>query len=97
MPRFQSSSVRRLVIDDERTHLGGGVHARTSAAGLARLQDGWDEIYLDHDLGPDDDAMVVVDRLYELAYAGEALLLDRIFVHTQNPVGAQNIISAPAL
>lgn len=84
-------------------------HLRTSNEALAFLARVWtaqslapvgayihentiSELWLDHDLGDGDDIMIVVRFLRELARFSE-LPIQRIYVHTQNPVGAENIIS----
>lgn len=52
-----------------------------------------DEIWLDHDLGDDGgDINVIVDWLVIIAHQGNAFPVKRIFVHSQNPVGANNIV-----
>jgi hypothetical protein len=92
--------MNRLVIDDLRTHVDGGTHARTSAEGLVIVTQQWDEIWLDHDLGPDDDIMTVVDVLCRAAFEGMPycthLKRTPMFVHSQNPVGAANVVRSLA-
>lgn len=85
-----------LVVDDERTlsKLEGAVYARTLLDAQAEYLLGpWDEIWLDHDLGPEEDIRPFV-RLLELAGTLSAAIphpLPRIRVLSMNPVGAQFI------
>jgi hypothetical protein len=48
-----------------------------------------DALYLDHDLGENQDIVVVVRFLGLLKNVKKAVL--KVFIHTQNPVGAQNM------
>lgn len=88
--------MRTLVIDDLRSFVDESrpvQYARTAQEGLDLLRRrDWEAIYLDHDLGPEEDSMVVVDYLCERAHHGHRFPVDVIYVHTQNPVGAANII-----
>lgn len=86
--------MRRLVIDDLRTHVEGGTHVRTSQEAFEPLHHVWDEVWLDHDLGPDDDIMRVVDYMCEWAYFDHPVRVSVVYVHTQNPVGAENVMRA---
>lgn len=54
------------------------------------------EIAFDHDLGGQDTAMRVVSYLEDLVYIKEVKLPEffTFSVHSQNPVGKQNIIAA---
>lgn len=87
-----------LVIDDERTFKvdpmdGSFIYARNSEDGIQILRTiSIDELWLDHDLGGDDTIIAVVDYLCEEAYNGNPVPLDVIWVHSMNPVGAQNVI-----
>lgn len=93
-----------VVIDDERTFADfpdeDTVYFRTSQDAIDFLKAvNWDdvrEIWLDHDLGGDDTAMRVVDFLVEhYFYACEVYNWDgKIYVHSMNPVGANNIVRA---
>ena len=51
-----------LVIDDLRTFTFDASYARTSAEGLAMLNQPWTQIWLDHDLGADDTGRVILPR-----------------------------------
>lgn len=60
---------------------------------MARIYDGWDELWLDHDLGLDANgepvtARPVVSFLEERAFYGNVLEIGRIFIHSRNTVGA---------
>lgn len=94
-----------LLIDDLRNFrvaLAARPHivARTSEAGLEALRDldveekHIDELWLDHDLGGDDTIMPVVDYLSERAFNERPLSIGRIFVHTQNSVGAKQMLAS---
>lgn len=82
-----------LVIDDERTFdfTGATVHCRSSNDALSTLArimivqkmkygNPLRELWLDHDLGENDDIRIVVDFLCLID-----LKVDQIFVHSQNP------------
>lgn len=52
------------------------------------------ELWLDHDLGGEDTIMPVVDVLSAAAFEGAPFNISQIFVHSANPVGAQNVMRA---
>ncbi len=86
-----------LVVDDERVlDLPGAVHVLTCSEAMAFLKGHpvIDELWLDHDLGPDEDVMRLVDHLCEMAFFEMGYEIGRIVVHTMNPVGAENVIRA---
>lgn len=101
-----------VVIDDERTFDTDEpiVYLRTADEALAYLAAWWtmnlrapmdcelwiDALYLDHDLGPGQDAGVVADFLSCLREIGPELPILEVFVHTQNPVGAKNLLATCA-
>jgi len=66
---------------------------RTSIQALYKLNSGilYNEIWLDHDLGGDDTSMPIVDWLSERAFNDNPYPIDRIVIHTANPVGSKNI------
>ena len=79
---------RILVIDDRRTMRFAATYARSAAAGLAALSSGpWDEVWLDHDLGPGPDIRAVVREIERRVYADAPFEIGHIFVHTSNPAG----------
>jgi hypothetical protein len=88
----------KLFIDDLREPVSSSWKvARTSAQAIALLEaQGCPvEISFDHDLGGDDTAMVVVNRLIEmdLDASGEFIPDGFTFsVHSANPVGRDNIV-----
>jgi hypothetical protein len=63
---------------------------RPRRAGERRI----DELWFDHDLGESGEAIVVARFLWALESAAvEGLPIEAIYVHSQNPVGAENILS----
>lgn len=93
----------RLIVDDNRSHpylrcgRDGGWHARTSAQAIALLDSGFvfSSIALDHDLSDSIDIWPLVDHLCLLAHEGRPYPAV-ITVHSQNPIGADNIVRALA-
>lgn len=93
--------MKRLIVDDLRDLPIEGTVVRNSNDAIAALEgEGWDEIWLDYDLGgkpyETDDALTImpfVDRLVDDAQL-MSINLPTIFVHTQNPVGRQRIKAA---
>lgn len=96
--------VSNIVIDDLRSFIsypeGVLVYARTSEAGLKVLEKykpvGVRNLWLDHDLGlledgNDDTIMSIVDYLAFLAHEGTPYPVEKIHIHTSNPVGRKNI------
>jgi hypothetical protein len=75
-------------------------YVRTSDAGVERVR--WHaekgialgELWLDHDLGPDDDIRPLERWLEEAFHAGTAPDIGRIVAHSANPVGAAEIVRA---
>jgi hypothetical protein len=72
---------------------------KTSADALDHLRkENWDEIWFDHDLGIagglEDTTMVVAQTLAELSFHGDidAESFATCVIHTQNPVGRQNLM-----
>lgn len=93
---------RVLLIDDLRDFRDGRetLIARTSAQALAILADRpeLDELWLDHDLGEladgrVDSIMSVVDFLNGEAAFGAPYPVQVVYVHTSNPVGAQQMMA----
>jgi hypothetical protein len=93
-----------IVVDDERMIPGAENYTSTDAA-LARLVKLWTvglypkNLYLDHDMGPDNDIFDVVNWIYRMAelwneaYVAPFWPNTRIFVHSMNPVGGPNIVN----
>lgn len=73
--------------------------ARTSEEALNLLYSDpnkhWDEVWFDHDLGmqngKDDTTMRVADFFAEQSFFGNPISVDKILIHTSNPVGKKNI------
>lgn len=91
-----------LVIDDIRIPPFEATVARTwQRAEVELLTKRWDEVWWDHDLGPDlaDFGKVVTTRrlalMVEEAWAtgGDAPTIGRCFIHTSNGVGARWLYS----
>ena len=91
-----------LLVDDLRDFKNppaGLVVTRTSKAGVIALksQKHWHELWLDHDLGlvdgEPDTVWPVVDYLSEAAFLGYELTVDKIYVHSSNPVGARQMLT----
>ncbi|MFF5443201.1 cyclic-phosphate processing receiver domain-containing protein [Streptomyces achromogenes] len=85
-----------LGIDDLRPLPRATRIARTSLEGIQLLQehrDGFiDELWLDHDLGGDDNIMPVVTLLEEAAFGGQPFRIGTVFVHSANPIGAETVV-----
>ena len=82
--------MRILWVDDERTPDFEAVIARTSEEALSLISDGWDEVWLDHDLGGEDTSRPIVSFLEEQSIIyGIVFEIGKFFVHSKNPVGAK--------
>ena len=86
-----------VVIDDERTFAGADLHLRRSAEALAWLAnlEPCSELWFDHDLGGDDTTRAVALWLAEMAFNEEPYPVERVFVHSMNPVGRAWLVSTP--
>lgn len=97
-----------IVIDDERTfrseRFRPAIYIRTEPMALGVLARLWtlqasaygdpvDELWFDHDLGAGGDTRVVAQFLHSIALLGRPLQVDKIHVHTQNPVGADLLMT----
>lgn len=69
------------------------VIVRSSAEALEKIKErGWPKfISFDHDLGEDDTAMKFLHKLFEIWEDG--MMIPDYVVHSDNPVGAKNIVS----
>ncbi len=98
---MENTTVKRVVIDDLRTHPDGGVHLRNSEQALEWLREHRDvridELWLDHDLGMYDTIRPVVRWLEEECADGRALNIGAIYVHTGSIVGAKWMMSSNVL
>ncbi|MGI5163525.1 cyclic-phosphate processing receiver domain-containing protein [Spirillospora sp. CA-253888] len=87
-----------LGIDDLRPLPGATRIARTSREGVLLLKEhrdlDIDELWLDHDLGEDDDILPVVTLLEEAAFQGRPFRIGTIYVHSANPIGAETVVRA---
>lgn len=99
-----------VVDDERTLNEEGAVHLRTSAEALSYLALLWTRhrrrlsfaepqsitLWLDHDLGDGDDSNPVALFLVELARLDpkDLLPIECIYVHSQNPVGKQNLRKA---
>ncbi len=90
-----------ILVDDERTITIGKpqVTVRSSRDAIDTLTRIWinqwiagadpiRELWLDHDLGNDDDIKPVINMLHLWASSMKPLLVGQIRVHSMNPVGA---------
>ncbi|MFF8770625.1 cyclic-phosphate processing receiver domain-containing protein [Kitasatospora sp. NPDC015120] len=87
-----------LGIDDLRALPTATRIARTSHEGVQLLREHRDtridELWLDHDLGGDDDILPVVTLLEEAASSGRPFEIGTVLVHSANPVGAATVVRA---
>lgn len=87
-----------LFIDDERYPVDTScVMARSSQEAIAIVKSNGvpSEILFDHDLGGNDTSMIFIDWLINAALDGEVSVPESFTfsVHSQNPIGKQNIES----
>jgi hypothetical protein len=86
---------RCLVLDDLRTFAFPARYARTVATARRALAQGvFDELWLDHDLGPGQDVWQLVSWLEQRAAAGQPLVLTQVVIHSDNAPGAARLVSA---
>lgn len=84
----------KLWIDDVRPAPPDWVWAMTLGEALDLIEDAdCDEVSLDHDLGGDDTAMPVAQRIEQRAFDGERAP-PKWYVHSANPVGRKNLEAA---
>jgi hemerythrin superfamily protein len=90
-----------LVIDDLRKFFEQDnetiIYARTLYEGFREFFDNprqWYKVYLDHDLGDDDDIMPLVRKIEEYAYDGILFDVEEFVIITANPVGRMKIHQA---
>lgn len=90
-----------VVIDDERTFKSNEdiIYLRNSKDAVHFLVDVWisgykpvAQLYLDHDLGENDDVMIVVDFLDLISQGSYPIPISSILVHSQNPSAADKIV-----
>ncbi len=82
--------MKRLVVDDLRVFGDfDATYARSLKMGMhLALNEPWDELYLDHDLGPKENVRPLVTELERRSLAGDPAPIGRIFIITGNPVAA---------
>jgi hypothetical protein len=91
---------RVLVIDDERTFSFPATYARTLPEGAWLLftkgmYPGWDEVWLDHDLGDTQYRMMDLLNAIEIMSEGKELLtVHRFIIHSANPVARNQMAQA---
>ena len=51
------------------------------------------QLWLDHDLGEDQEAIELAEFLFALSDPHMYYWVETVFVHSQNPVGAQNVFN----
>ncbi|MEU5562464.1 cyclic-phosphate processing receiver domain-containing protein [Micromonospora musae] len=93
---------RRIVlIDDLRSFVEDSRAvqvARTSAAGVEVLErqrgQRVDELWLDHDLGGDDNIWPVVELLERAAFEERPFDIGVVYIHSANPAGAARVLQA---
>jgi hypothetical protein len=89
--------VDRLIVDDIRTFKGGkrtdyNLHVTTIKDAKAALQgQGWDELWLDFDMGPDEDMIPFARNLVNGFIDYERI--DKVYVHSMSPVGRMYLMS----
>lgn len=83
-----------VIVDDERIHPKGDIHLKTSAEALSWLEGskGCKELWLDHDLGGEDTTRPVALWLAELGFNEKPYLVEAIYIHSMNPVGADYLL-----
>ena len=89
-----SVSPRILVVDDERTFPFGD-HVRHVDDAIRELSTrDFDEVWLDHDLGPDEDVRDLARWLVEQAHLSPSFAgrVGLVYVHSMNPVGADWLV-----
>lgn len=79
--------MRILFIDDIRTPQFDAVIARSVKDAMPLLDEEWDEIWLDHDLGENQTIRPLVIEMERRAFEGNPVKVGKVFVHSANPVG----------
>lgn len=74
-------------------------NSRDALKALEEHPEGFYAIFLDHDLGivehiGIDSINPVIDYMCEKSFKGEPVIVDTVFVHTSNPVGAKQMIAS---
>ncbi len=82
-----------LFIDDVRTPAFDAVVVRNLDEAFRCIDNTWDEVWLDHDLGGEETIRPLVKYIYRRAQYEQPLPIRAIYVHTMNPVGAEWMVS----
>ena len=89
---------RVLIIDDDRLSgvPPGTVLAKSSTEAINRFKErsAWDDVYFDHDLGGSDTSMRVVEWLEQRLNEEHPIFIERAYVHSMNPAGAEALMRA---
>jgi hypothetical protein len=83
-----------LVIDDARTFRFDCAYARTVAQALSLLEDEWDEVWFDHDLGQGETVRPAVLWIEQQIANGVRPEIAQVVIHSSNPSGAEWIYQA---
>jgi hypothetical protein len=83
-----------LVIDDVRRFRFDCAYARTLAQALSLLEDPWDEVWFDHDLGQGETVRPAVLWIEEKIANGVRPEIAQVIIHSSNPSGVQWIYQA---
>ena len=86
----------KLFIDDERYPIGDSwVIARTSNEAVEIIKEHGIPSFIsfDHDLGGSDTSMIFIHKMIDFILDGDMMIPDNFdfYVHSQNPIGKQNI------
>jgi hypothetical protein len=83
-----------LVIDDVRSFRFDCAYARTVAQAVSLLEDPWDEVWFDHDLGRGETVRPAVLWIEEQIAYGKRPEIAQVVIHSSNPSGIQWIYQA---
>lgn len=83
-----------LVIDDVRQFRFDCAYARTVKQAISLLEDPWDEVWFDHDLGEGETVRPAVLWIEQQISNGVKPEIAEVVVHSSNPSGAQWISEA---
>jgi hypothetical protein len=83
-----------LVIDDVRRFRFDCAYARTVAQAVSLLEDPWDEVWFDHDLGLGETVRPAVVWIEEQIANGVRPEIAQVVIHSSNPTGVRWIYQA---
>jgi hypothetical protein len=83
-----------LVIDDVRRFRFDCAYARTVAQAVSLLEDSWDEVWFDHDLGLGETVRPAVVWIEEQIANGVRPEIAQVVIHSSNPTGVRWIYQA---